>query len=123
MKLYALTSSAPNFSLTASTRGLDHGSCCGPLGFAGAAGAAGLAPGGGGGGLGAAAFGSPAGGGGGGVGFGGSAAFSAGFSVCWLSFCSSATFNVLGRNQIVTKSGRYTKTWIQPHASISVNAL
>src|SRR5215467_1785314 len=82
--------SPPNFSLIASTSGLVQGSCCGPLGFAGAAG---FAPGGGGGGLGAAAFGSPAGGGGGGVGFGGSAAFSAGLSVCWLSFCSSATFS------------------------------
>ena len=51
-------------------------------------------PGGGGGGLGAAAFGSPAGGAGRRAGFVGSAAFSAGFSVCGLSFCSSATFYV-----------------------------
>src|SRR5262252_8377799 len=84
--------SPPNFSLIASTKGLDQGSCCGPFGLGGAAGAAGFAPGGGGGGFGTAALGSPAGfAGGGGTGFGGSAAFSAGLSVCWLSFCSSAT--------------------------------
>src|SRR6266852_5401338 len=75
--------SPPNFCLMASTSGLDHGSCCGPLGFGGTAGAAGFAPGGGGGGLGTAAFGSPAGA----AGFGGSA----GFSGCCLSFSSSAT--------------------------------
>ena len=94
--------SPPNFSLIASTRGLDHDSCCGPFGFGGAAGAAGLAPGGGGGGLGTAAFGS--------AGLGGSA----GFSVFSLSFCSSATFKYSGgtRNW---KSGRHTKTWIQPY--------
>src|SRR5439155_19834943 len=74
--------SPPNFSLIASTNGLDHGSCCGPFGFGGAAGAAGFAPGGGGGGLGTAALPSPAGA----AGFG----CSAGFSGCWLSFCSSA---------------------------------
>src|SRR5215510_3947824 len=72
--------SPPNFSLIASTRGLVHGSCCGPLGFGGAAGAAGFAPGGGGGGFGTAALGS--------AGLTGSA----GFGVCSLSFCSSATF-------------------------------
>src|SRR5215470_11595697 len=84
MKLYALTNSAPNLSLIASTNGLDQGSCCGPFGFGGAAG---LAPGGGGGGLGTAAFGS--------AGLGGTAGLggSAGFSVCSLSFCSSATLN------------------------------
>src|SRR5436190_24000498 len=72
----------------ASTNGLDHGSCAGPLGLDGAAG---FAPGGGGGGLGVAAFGSAAWGG-----FGGSA----GFSVCCLSFCSSsATFKSLGRTK------------------------
>src|SRR5436853_6997527 len=78
--------SPPNSSFSASTRGLDHGSCCGPFGFGGAAGTAGFAPGGGGGGLGTAAFGSPAGA----AGFGGSA----GFSGCCLSFSSSATFGL-----------------------------
>ena len=105
MKLYALTNSAPNLSLIASTNGLDQGSCCGPFGFGGAAG---FAPGGGGGGLGTAAFGSAGLGGTGGLGG------SAGFSVCSLSFCSSATFKYSGgtRNR---KRGRHTKTWIQPH--------
>ena len=97
--------SPPNRSLSASTNGLDQGSCCGPFGFGGTAG---LAPGGGGGGLGTAAFGS--------AGLGGTAGLSdsAGFSVCSLSFCSSATFKYSGgtRNR---KRGRHTKTWIQPH--------
>src|SRR5262245_39422377 len=98
--------SPPNLSLIASTKGLDQGSCCGPFGFAGTAG---LAPGGGGGGFGTAAFGS-AGLGGTAAGLGGSA----GFSVCSLSFCSSATFKYSGgtRNR---KRGRHTKTWIQQH--------
>src|SRR5438105_14045466 len=72
-KLYDLMNSPPNFSLSASTRGLVHGSCCGPFGLGGAAGAAGFAPGGCGGGLGTAAFGSPGGAGFGGSGFGASA--------------------------------------------------
>src|SRR5262245_34904270 len=97
--------SPPNRSLSASTNGLDQGSCCGPFGFGGTAG---LAPGGGGGGLGTAAFGS--------AGLGGTAGLSdsAGFSVCSLSFCFSATFKYSGgtRNR---KRGRNTKTWIQPH--------
>src|SRR2546427_5124634 len=97
--------SPPNFCLMASTSGLDHGSCCGPLGFGGTAGAAGFAPGGGGGGLGAAAFGSPAGA----AGFGGSA----GFSGC-LSLSSSATFK---SGLYVRTDARHTKTWIQPHRS------
>src|SRR6266436_1124074 len=80
--------SPPNFSLMASTSGLDHGSCCGPFGFGGTAGAAGFAPGGGGG-FGTAAFGGSA----------GCAGFSGGwFSVCCLSFSSSATLN-LGRTR------------------------
>src|SRR5215475_14063053 len=85
-KLYALTNSPPNFSLIASTNGLVHGSCCGPFGLGGAAGAAGLAPGGGGGGLGTAALGS-AGLGAAGLGsaaLGSVVADSAGFSICWL---------------------------------------
>src|SRR5438105_10823443 len=92
--------SPPNFSFSASTRGLDHGSCWGPFGFGGAAGAAGFAPGGGGGGFGTAALGSA---GLGSAGFGSTAlgstglAGSAGFSVFSLSFCSSATFYP-GRN-------------------------
>src|SRR5215470_6296130 len=106
MKLYALTNSAPNLSLIASTNGPDQGSCCGPFGFGGAAG---FAPGGGGGGFGTAALGSA--GFGGSVGLGGSAAFigsaalgdsagfagSTGFWFCSLSFCSSATLRP-GRN-------------------------
>src|SRR6185503_7312848 len=103
--------SPPNFSLIASTNGLVHGSCCGPFGFGGAAGAAGFAPGGGGGGFGTAAFGSAgfAGSAGlaGSAGVGGSAdltgstgfAGSAGFGLCSLSFCSSATLR-LGRTSI-----------------------
>ena len=39
--------------------------------------------------------------------------------VILLFFCH---FLCLGRNRIVAKSGRYTKTWIQPYASITVNA-
>src|SRR5215471_8840290 len=100
--------SPPNFSLIASTRGLVHGSCCGPFGFAGAAG---FAPGGGGGGfgtaLGSVAFGSAAfgsdDGGAGAAGF----TVSAGFSGCWLSFGSSA-IHFLGRTKIL-KSGRFHK--------------
>src|SRR5215510_8265719 len=94
--------SPPNFSLIASTRGLVHGSCCGPFGFAGAAGAAGFAPGGGGGGFGTAAFCSAG------------LAGSAGFGVCSLSFCSSATFK--SREELdIRRAARHTKTWIQPH--------
>src|SRR5215467_4649330 len=99
--------SPPNFSLIASTSGLVHGSCCGPLGFAGAAG---FAPGGGGGGLGTAALGSA------GLGSavfgsaawasdaGGAAGFtgSAGFSGCWLSFGSSA-IHFPGRTRILKR--------------------
>src|SRR6267143_1227312 len=102
--------SPPNFSLIASTKGLDHGSCCGPFGLGGAAGVAGFAPGGGGGGLGTAALGSPGGAGAGGAGFAGPG----GFSVCWLSFSSSATF-------MSRKGLSSTKTWIQPHRYDSVN--
>src|SRR5262249_21382729 len=113
MKLYALMNSPPNFSLIASTRGLDHGSCCGPFGFGGAAGAAGLAPGGGGGGLGTAAFGCS----GGAAGLGGSA----GFPVSWLSFCSSATL-YLGRNYVICERRVTQRRGFNHIESASVNA-
>src|SRR5215510_10689050 len=92
--------SPPNFSLIASTKGLDQGSCCGPFGFGGAAGAAGFAAGGGGGGLGTAALGSAGGVGG-----------STGFGFCSLSLFSSAIYS----RKVPVRRAVVTKTWIQPH--------